>query len=222
MRVLVVEDDPRVSYWLSSKLQNSGHGCRLVDNGEEALQLMSIEAFDVIVLDRMLPGIDGIQVLKSLGDRPHPPVLVLSAVDQPGDRIDGLRAGAEDYLGKPFDFTELLLRLEGLVRRKLYSGETERVLQLDDLTIDLRQRRVTRAGQTIVLTEKEFALLRVLADNLGRTVTRAMLLEKVWGYQFDPQTNLIDVHVSKLRSKIDRDHDHSLLRTIRAVGYVLG
>jgi two-component system OmpR family response regulator len=222
MRILIVEDDPKVSYWLSSKLQGSGHSCRRVDNGEDALQLMSIEAFDVVVLDRMLPGMDGIQVLRNLDHRPHPPVLILSAVDQPGDRIEGLRAGAEDYLGKPFDFTELLLRLEGLVRRRLFSSETERVLRLDDLTIDLRQRRVTRAGQVVVLTEKEFELLRVLADNPGRTVTRAMLLEKVWGYQFDPQTNLIDVHVSNLRGKIDRNHSRSLLRTVRAVGYVLG
>ncbi|MEC5398541.1 response regulator transcription factor [Uliginosibacterium sp. H1] len=222
MRVLIVEDDPRVSYWLSCKLQESGHSCRLVDNGEAALQLMSTEAFDVIVLDRMLPGIDGIQVLNSLKDRPRPPVMVLSAIDQPGDRIEGLRAGAEDYLGKPFDFTELLLRLEGLVRRRPAAGDGDHLLQLDDLSIDLRHRRVVRAGQAIDLTDKEFALLVVLAENLGRIVTRAMLLEKVWGYQFDPQTNLIDVHVSKLRGKIDRNHPRSLLRTVRAVGYVLG
>lgn len=222
MRILIVEDDPRVSHWLSIKLKGSGHGCRVVDNGEDALQLMSVEAFDVVVLDRMLPGIDGIQVLKNLRQRSHPPVMVLSAVDQPGDRVEGLRAGAEDYLGKPFDFTELLLRLEGLVRRRQAAGENDRVLQLDELTIDLRQRRVMRGEQRIVLTEKEFELLRVLAENLGRTVTRAMLLEKVWGYQFDPQTNLIDVHVSKLRNKIERGDSRSLLRTVRAVGYVLG
>ncbi|THF67237.1 response regulator transcription factor [Pseudothauera nasutitermitis] len=222
MRVLIVEDDPQVSYWLGCKLQGCGHGCRLVDSGEQALEIMASEAFDAVLLDRMLPGMDGIEVLRAMRGRSHPPVMILSAVDESGDRVEGLRAGAEDYLGKPFDFTELLLRLEGLVRRCGVLPDDEKVLVLDDLVIDLRQRRVTRGGEAIDLTEKEFALLQVLAENLGRTVTRAMLLEKVWGYQFDPQTNLIDVHVSKLRGKIDRNFPRTLLRTVRSVGYALG
>lgn len=222
MRVLIVEDDTRVSYWLSCKLQNCGHNCRLVENGECALELVGKEAFDAILIDRMLPGMSGIDVLRALQHRPHPPAMVLSAVDQPSDRVEGLRAGAADYLGKPFDFTELLLRLEGLVKRRHHASDAGDLLQIEDLVIDRQNRRVSRGGQTIELTEKEYALLQVLAENLGRTVTRAMLLEKVWGYQFDPQTNLIDVHVSKLRGKIDRNYPRSLLRTIRAVGYVLG
>ncbi|MDQ7991022.1 MAG: response regulator transcription factor [Candidatus Dactylopiibacterium sp.] len=222
MRVLIVEDDTRVSYWLSCKLQNCGHQCRLVEDGETALELVGREAFDAMLIDRMLPGINGIEVLRALRHRPHPPAMVLSAVDQPEDRIEGLRAGAADYLGKPFDFTELLLRLEGIAQRHARPHDGAHLLQIEDLVIDRHRRRVSRAGQLIDLTEKEYALLDVLAENLGRTVPRAMLLEKVWGYQFDPQTNLIDVHVSKLRSKIDRNFPRSLLRTIRAVGYVLG
>lgn len=221
MRVLIVEDDPRVRHWLGTKLQQNGHDCRLTDTGEQALELIRDEAFDAVLLDRMLPGIDGIGVLRALAD-PHPPVMVLSAVDQPCDRVEGLRAGAGDYLGKPFDFTELLLRLEGLAKWRALPAEADWITRLEDLCIDWRARRVSRGGQPIDLTEKEFALLQVLATNVGRTVTRAMLLEKVWGYQFDPQTNLIDVHVSKLRSKIDRNFSRSLLRTVRAVGYVLG
>ncbi|MEN7530507.1 MULTISPECIES: response regulator transcription factor [unclassified Cupriavidus] len=222
MRVLIVEDDSRVSHWLSAKLQQNGHDCRLTNTGEQALELIGSEAFDAVLLDRMLPGIDGISVLNALADYPHPPVMVLSAVDQPSDRVEGLRAGAGDYLGKPFDFTELLLRLEGMVKWRATPNDPDWITRLEDLSIDWRERRVTRGGQLIDLTEKEFALLQVLATNVGRTVTRAMLLEKVWGYQFDPQTNLIDVHVSKLRSKIDRNFPRSLLRTVRAVGYVLG
>ncbi|WP_420995311.1 response regulator transcription factor [Cupriavidus sp. 30B13] len=222
MRVLIVEDDQRVSQWLSARLQQKGHDCLVTDTGEHALELIGSEAFDAVLLDRMLPGIDGIGVLRALADHPHPPVMVLSAVDQPSDRVEGLRAGAGDYLGKPFDFTELLLRLEGLAKWRAVPNDADWVTRLEDLCIDWRERRVSRGGQAIDLTEKEFALLQVLATNAGRTVTRAMLLEKVWGYQFDPQTNLIDVHVSKLRSKIDRNFPRSLLRTVRAVGYVLG
>ncbi|TBU90021.1 response regulator transcription factor [Phytopseudomonas dryadis] len=221
MRVLVIEDDVSVGHWISSKLQASGHNCRMVDNGEGALQMIQNEAFDVVVLDRILPKMDGIEVLTRLHGRPHPPILILSANDQTADRIEGLRAGADDYLGKPFDFTELLLRLELLTRRRpqMQAGES---LHIEDLCIDLGRREVSRSGQRIDLTDKEFKLLQVLAEHRGQTVTRSMLLEKVWGYHFDPQTNLIDVHLSKLRNKIDKDFKPALLRTIRAIGYVLG
>jgi two-component system OmpR family response regulator len=221
MRILVVEDDASVGHWISSKLHASGHNCKITDNGEGALLLIKNEAFDVVVLDRILPKMDGLEVLTHLKDCSRPPVLILSANDQTADRIEGLRAGADDYLGKPFDFTELLLRLELLTRRHALAQSSDN-LQIEDLRIDLGRREVSRRGQHIDLTDKEFKLLQVLAENRGQTVTRSMLLEKVWGYHFDPQTNLIDVHLSKLRNKIDKDFTPALLRTIRAIGYVLG
>lgn len=221
MRILVVEDDASVSHWLSSKLHSCGHDCRLVGDGEGALQMIRQEAFDVVVLDRILPKIDGIEVLNRLHGEPRPPVLILSANDATSDRVDGLRAGAEDYLGKPFDFTELLLRLEIMARRRS-PGSTEGLIIIQDLQLDIALRKVTRGGATIDLTDKEFRLLHLLAEHTGQTVTRAMVLERVWGYHFDPQTNLIDVHMSKLRSKIDKGYAVPLLRTIRSTGYVLG
>lgn len=221
MRVLVVEDDLSVSHWLGSKLHACGHNCRLIDNGEGALRMIRDEAFDVVILDRMLPRMDGIEVLSHLHGQQRPPILILSANDQVSDRVEGLRAGADDYLGKPFDFTELLLRLELLAKRRQLTAHEERQ-QIEDLSIDLTRREVIRAGQRIDLTDKEFKLLQVLAEHQGQTVTRGMLLEKVWGYHFDPQTNLIDVHLSKLRNKIDKGFSRQLIRTIRAIGYVLG
>ncbi|RMQ50896.1 Winged helix family two component transcriptional regulator [Pseudomonas cichorii] len=221
MRVLVVEDDISVSHWLGSKLHAFGHNCKLTHDGEGALEILTQEAFDVVVLDRMLPRMDGIELLGKLHGRSRPPVLILSANDQISDRVEGLRAGADDYLGKPFDFTELLLRLEVLARRHNQTA-MEEVIYVEDLRIDLGQRCACRAGRNIDLTDKEFRLLQVLAEHPGQTVTRTMLLEKVWGYHFDPQTNLIDVHISKLRTKIDKGFERSLLRTIRAIGYELG
>ncbi|MFT4190925.1 MAG: response regulator transcription factor [Comamonas sp.] len=222
MRILLVEDDSKVSDWLGSKLQAQGHVCVPVDSGEAALQAIVEQAFDIIILDRMLPGIDGIEVLERLRGQPHPPVIILSTIDQPSERVAGLRAGAEDYLGKPFEFAELLVRMELLVRRAGPAPGPAAQLVIQDLRIDLIQRQVARAGQRIDLTDKEFSLLRTLAEHAGQTVPRGMLLEKVWGLQFDPQTNLIDVHVSKLRAKIDKGFATPLLRTVRATGYVLG
>ncbi|MFT4265834.1 MAG: response regulator transcription factor [Xenophilus sp.] len=222
MRVLVVEDDGKVSYWLGRKLQASGHSHRLVDNGEDALEALGEEAFDVMILDRMLPGMDGIEVLRRLRGRRHPPVLILSTVDQPSDRVDGLRAGAEDYVGKPFDMDELLVRMEILVRRHRQASPAQPQWLVHDLRIDPARREVTRAGRRIGLTDKEFQLLCALAEHVGQTVPRSMLLARVWGLQFDPQTNLIDVHVSKLRAKIDKGFDLPLLKTVRSLGYALG
>ena len=221
MRVLVVEDDNSVSHWLGSKLHACGHNCRLVDNGEGALQILKDEAFDVVILDRILPRMDGIEVLNRLNGQAHPPILILSANDQSSDRVEGLRAGADDYLGKPFDLCELLLRLELLARRHNQTAQEERI-QVEDMQIDLARREVTRAGRRIDLTDKEFKLLQVLAEHVGQTVTRGMLLEKVWGYHFDPQTNLIDVHLSKLRNKLDKGFERAMIRTVRAIGYVFG
>lgn len=222
MRILLVEDDCKVSYWLGSRFQAQKHHCVRVPSGEEALDTLSREAFDIVVLDRMLPSMNGIEVLDRLRGRPHPPVIILSTIDQPSERVVGLRAGAEDYLGKPFDFHELLLRMELLVRRASKAPPSGSVLNVQDLQIDLNRRAVARAGRHIDLTDKEFMLLRTLAEHAGQTVPRDMLLEKVWGLQFDPQTNLIDVHVSKLRAKIDKGFDRALIRTVRSLGYALG
>ncbi|MGO2233388.1 DNA-binding response regulator [Marinomonas sp. UCMA 3892] len=221
MRILVVEDDASVSHWISSKLHVSGHICKLVDNGEDALSLIKKEVFDVILLDRVLPKLDGIQLLGLLGDTPHPPILILSANDQISDRIEGLRAGADDYLGKPFDFTELLLRLERLYFRTKKVASSN-LIKIKDMMINLELHEVTRSGQKIDLTNKEFKLLYVLAEHPGQTVTRSMLLEKAWGYHFDPQTNILDVHLSKLRHKLDGGSKNPIIRTIRSVGYALG
>ncbi|MBX2847362.1 response regulator transcription factor [Marinomonas aquiplantarum] len=221
MRILIVEDDASVSHWISSKLHGSGHSYKWVDNGEDALKLINEEVFDVILLDRVIPKIDGIQLLGLIKDRPHPPVLILSANDQTSDRIEGLRAGADDYLGKPFDFTELLLRLERLNCRTKQVTSTN-FIRIKDMIINLERHEVTRSGQRIDLTNKEFKLLYVLAEHPGQTVTRSMLLEKAWGYQFDPQTNVLDVHLSKLRNKLDASSTMPIIRTIRSVGYALG
>lgn len=222
MRALVVEDDSNVRYWLGTKLQANGHQCLLVDSGEDALVALGREVFDIMVLDRMLPGIDGMEVLQRLRGCQRPPVIILSTIDQPSDRVAGLRAGADDYLGKPFDFAELLTRMELLTRRTVYSSRDEQYWIIQDLHIDLVNRVVKRAQRIIDLTDKEFQLLRVLAEHTGQAVPRSMLLEKVWGLQFDPQTNLIDVHMSKLRGKLDKGFDTSLIKTVRALGYVLG
>lgn len=222
MRILLVEDDGEVSYWLGSRFQSLKHHCVRVASGEQALEALAREAFDIVVLDRMLPSIDGMEVLARLRGRPHPPVIILSTIDQPSERVAALRAGAEDYLGKPFDFHELLVRMELLVQRASRASQNSALLNVQDLQIDLSRRAVARAGRSIELTDKEFLLLRTLAEYAGQTVPRGMLLEKVWGLQFDPQTNLIDVHVSKLRAKIDKGFDAALIRTVRTLGYALG
>lgn len=222
MRVLIVEDDAAVSYWIGAKLGGSGHSCRFAGDGEDALRLLREEAFDVVVLDRMLPKLDGMEVLKRLQGTRHPPVLVLSALDETTERVAGLRAGADDYLGKPFDFAELLVRLEHLATRRAALAGAGDVLEVGDLVMDVTHRHVTRRGVPIELTDKEFKLLHILMSNPGRTVTRSMLLEKAWGYGFNPPTNLVEVHVFKLRAKIDKEFDPPLLKTVRAIGYVLG
>ncbi|WP_028292396.1 response regulator transcription factor [Oceanobacter kriegii] len=217
MRVLVVEDDQSVGYWIASKLNHNGHECALVSEGASALDRLQKEAFDVVVLDRGLPDISGIDVLNTLAPQNHPPILMLSAFDQIESRIEGLKAGADDYLCKPFDYTELQLRLEVLIR--LRNHQPSNVTRIDDLEIDWGSHSVCRAGKKITLTKREFCLLKVLVENRGKTVSRSMLLEKAWGYEFNPGTNLIDVHMSKLRTKIDKGFDSQLLCTIRNVGY---
>lgn len=221
MRVLVVEDDPSVSHWLKHRICAEGHDCRLAADGECGLSMIETEAFDVVVLDRGLPRMDGMTVLSRLRNKPAPPVLILSANDQVRDRISGLRAGASDYLGKPFDFAEFLLRIEILARRH-GTADTADIIRIEDLRIDTQRREVWRNGRRIELTNKEFRLLSELATHRGHAVSRSMLMEKVWGRSFSPQTNLIDVHMSNLRTKIDGGSDTPLLRTVRSIGYVLG
>jgi two-component system OmpR family response regulator len=221
MRILVIEDDADTAAYISKGLRESGHVMDHAQDGKEGLFMAVEQRYDVIVVDRMLPMLDGltiVQTLRTSGNKT--PVLILSALGEIDDRVRGLRAGGDDYLVKPFAFSELLARLEALVRRA--RAETpETTLRVGDLEMDLLARVVKRAGRAIDLQPREFRLLEYLMRHQGQVVTRTMLLENVWDYHFDPQTNVIDVHVSRLRRKIDRAFEQSLLHTIRGAGYML-
>jgi Response regulators consisting of a CheY-like receiver domain and a winged-helix DNA-binding domain len=221
MHVLVVEDDARVADHVVKGLRAEGWLVDHVADGREALFRVAAETYDVIVLDRMLPNVDGLKILQTMrasGD--STPVLILSALGDVDNRVKGLRAGGDDYLTKPFAFSELLARVEALSRRKAPVQETTS-LSLADLEMNLITRTVTRAGRPIDLTVREFGLLEYLLRNAGRVVSRSMLLEAVWDYNFDPQTNIIDQHVSRLRQKIDKDFEVPLIHTVRGMGYSL-
>jgi two-component system, OmpR family, response regulator len=221
MHVLVVEDDERVASHVVKGLRAEGILVDHVADGRQALFQVAAEAYDVIVLDRMLPNVDGLKILQTLratGD--STPVLILSALGDVDNRVKGLRAGGDDYLSKPFALSELIARVEALGRRKGIVQETTE-LRIADLEMNLLTRTVTRRGQPIELTTREFSLLEYLLRNAGRVVSRSMLLEAVWDYNFDPQTNIIDQHVSRLRQKIDKDFDPPLLQTVRGMGYSL-
>ena len=218
MRILLIEDDHEAAAYLVKGLTESGHRVDLAGAGRKGLERARQERFDAMIIDRMLPELDGLSIVAALrAARDATPVLVLSALGDVEDRVVGLRAGCDDYLPKPFAFTELLARLEALTRR----GTAETKLSVADLEMDLIARSVTRAGRTIELLPREFRLLEYLMRHAGHIVTRTMLLEKVWDHHFDPQTNVIDVHVSRLRQKIDRGFDHPLLHTVRGAGYSL-
>ena len=220
MKILVIEDDVEAAAYMAKGLAEHGHDADHADTAESGVEMAS-SGYDAIVLDRMLPGMDGLaaaEVLRAKGDTT--PILFLSALGQVDDRVKGLRAGGDDYLVKPYAFAELLARLEALGRRRAEETQTE--LKIGDLEMDLLSRRVTRAGQRIDLQPREFQLLEYLARNADQVVTRGMLLEHVWEYNFDPQTNVIDVHISRLRSKIDKGFDRPLLHTVRGAGYRLG
>ncbi|MDR3438060.1 response regulator transcription factor [Telmatospirillum sp.] len=223
MKILLVEDNERVSLFVAKGLREAGHVVDLADNGRDGLFLGSTESYDVMIFDRMLPGdIDGlaiIEVLRKTGNKV--PILILSALAEVDDRIQGLRAGGDDYLTKPFAFGELEARLDALVRRA-QGNSNETVLTVGNLKMDLLSHKVSRGGRPIQLQPREFKLLEYLMRHAGQVVTRTMLLENVWDYHFDPQTNVIDVHVSKLRQKIDADFDRPLLQTVRGAGYRLG
>ncbi len=221
MRVLVIEDDQETRNYIVRGLNEAGHVAEGAPNGKEGLFFALEQSFDVLVVDRMLPGLDGLSVIQTLrSSGKKTPILILSALGEIDDRVEGLQKGSDDYLVKPFAFSELLARLEALVRR----GDAEAVetrLQVGDLEMDLLTRQVRRAGRNIELQPREFRLLEHLMHHAGQVVTRTMLLERVWDYHFDPQTNVIDVHVSRLRGKIDKGFDYPLIHTVRGAGYVL-
>src|SRR6187401_1323714 len=222
MRILVVEDDKDVAGFVVRGLKEAGHVVEHADNGRDGLFLAASEAFDAVILDRMLPGgIDGLRLLETLRAQKNTvPVLFLSALAEVDDRVRGLRAGGDDYLTKPFAFAELLARIEALARRGNLPEVTTRI-RIADLELDLLGRKVSRAGTPIDVTSKEFQLLEFLARRAGQVVTRTMLLEAVWDLHFDPQTNVIDVHISRLRAAIDKGFERPLLHTVRGAGYVL-
>lgn len=222
MRILVVEDDKDVAGFVVKGLREAGHTVEHADNGRDGLFMAASENFDAIILDRMLPGgIDGLRLLETLRAQDNAtPVLFLSALGQVDDRVKGLKAGGDDYLTKPFAFAELLARVEAMARRGKGEGPTTR-LSVGDLEMDLLSRGVKRGGQKVDLQPREFRLLEYLMRHAGQVVTRTMLLEGVWDYHFDPQTNVIDVHVSRLRQKIDKPFDAPLLHTVRNAGYML-
>jgi len=224
MKLLVVEDDAEVAVFLSKGLRENGYVIDVASDGRDGLFLACGERYDAIVMDRMLPIIDGLTVIEALrksGNRT--PVLILSALGEVCDRVQGLRAGADDYLCKPLAFVEVLARLEALLRRSGAKGgqAAMTVLRVADLEMDLLARAVRRGGRLIDLQRREFQLLEYFMRRPGQVVTRTMLLEGVWDYHFDPQTNVIDVHVSRLRQKIDRGFPISLLHTVRGAGYCL-
>ncbi len=221
MRVLIIEDDPEAVEYMVKGLKESGHVADHAIDGEDGFQMAQGEVYDVLVVDRMLPGLDGLSLVGRLrAEGNQTPVLFLSALGKVDDRVKGLRAGGDDYLVKPYAFSELLARIEVLVRRQR-PAEAQTRLRVGDLEMDLLARRVVRGGTRIELQPREFRLLEYLMKHAGQVVTRTMLLENVWEYHFDPQTNVIDVHISRLRAKIDKGFARPLLNTVRGVGYCI-
>ncbi len=221
MRVLVIEDDNETANFLQKALRESGHSADIAEDGETGLGMARDGGYEVLIVDRMLPLLDGLSVVRTLreeGDRT--PVLILSALGQVDDRVKGLRSGGDDYLTKPYAYTELLARIEALSRRSA-PEEQETRYNVGELILDRLSHKVSRDGQAILLQPREYRLLEYLMKHAGQVVTRTMLLENVWDYHFDPQTNVIDVHISRLRAKIDKNFEEPLLHTVRGAGYVL-
>ena len=223
MRVLIIEDDREVSAYIRQGLVQSGWNVDVAHDGRDGLLMATTEHYDALVVDRMLPGVEGLALIRTLrASDNETPVLILSALGEVDDRVKGLQAGGDDYLVKPFAFSELMARLEALIRRAKSAGnQSETTLALADLEVDLLKREVRRNGKKIDLQPREFQLLEFLLRHAGQVVTRTMLLEGVWNYHFDPQTNVIDVHISRLRGKIDKGFDRPLLHTVRGAGYRL-
>ncbi len=221
MRILVVEDDDKIASFVFNGLKQNGFAVDRCSDGETALGYCNSITYDAIILDIMLPKIDGLQVLRRIRDsKKLVPVILLSAKASVDDRVAGLQSGADDYLTKPFAFSELLARVQALIRRATHTAEPT-ALAVGDLSVDLLSREVTRGSQSINLQGREFALLELLMRHAGRPVTKTMILEHIWDYSFDPQTNVVDVLVHRLRSKIEKDSSTKLLSTVRGVGYVL-
>lgn len=222
MRVLVIEDDKTVADFIEKGLKEAGHNVDTAYDGKQGLFLATTEQYDVMVVDRMLPHVEGVAILNALrASENHTPALILSAKNKVEDRVKGLRSGADDYLVKPFAFEELLARLEILASRPQTKDERDTTLKAYDLELDLLSRQVKRDAQTIDLQSREFRLLEYLLRNKGKVVTRTMLLEHVWEYHFDPQTNVIDVHISRLRQKIDKPFENNIIETVRGAGYMV-
>ena len=222
MNILLVEDDTEAARHVVAGLREAGHGVEHCGDGPHGLRRATTGGHDLLIVDRLLSGFDGLAIVSALRRHGgHVPVLVLSALGTAEDRVAGLRAGGDDYLVKPFAFAELLARAEALLRRALTPAAPYSVLRASDLEIDLPSRCVTRGGRAIQLSATEFQLLEFLMRHAGQVVTRRMLLERVWNLHFDPQVNLVDAHLERLRQAIDRGFDHSLLHTVRGAGYVL-
>lgn len=220
MRLLLIEDDASVADFIVRGFREGGHTIDHADNGKDGLFLATTETYDALIIDRMLPGVDGLSIIRTLrASDNNTPVLILSALGQVDDRVKGLQAGGDDYLVKPFAFSELAARIEALARRSAGRTETETTLSIANLHMDLLSREVTRNGQPIALQPRDFQLLEYLMRHQGKVVTRTMLLENVWDYHFDPQTNVIDVHISRLRAKIDKGFEPPLIHTVRGAGY---
>ena len=219
MRILIAEDDDELAGFIEHSLGELGHVVTRVISGTDALHLGSVEVFDVVILDRMLPDLDGVEILKQWrADDIAMPVLMLTALGGIADRVGGLNAGADDYLVKPFAFSELAARLDALVRRPAMR-EPQTRFTAGDVTLDLIDRSVRRAGRNVLMQPKEFALLEQLMRHAGRVVTRTMFLETIWGYHFDPKTNIVDTHLSRMRMKLNFGFDHDPIETVRGVGY---
>ncbi len=219
MRLLVVEDDATTGAYITRGLREEGHSVDLVTNGREALIQATSGTYDVLVVDRMLPEIDGMTLVKTLrGAGNHAPILFLTSLGSVEDRISGLNAGGDDYLVKPFAFGELSARVAALARRP-HAAEQESVLRAGSLEMDLIARRVTREGQQIDLLPREFAILELLIRRKGRVQTRTMLLESIWDISFDPMTNVVETHISRLRAKVDKPFESELIKTVRGAGY---
>jgi two-component system OmpR family response regulator len=221
MKILVVEDDKNSQEFIVKGLKENGHVVFTADNGKDGLFLALEEKLDLIILDRMLPKLDGLSVLTAIrGTQSKLPIIMLTAMGEVKQRVEGLTAGADDYLTKPFAFSELLARIDAIKRRSGVDN-TQTSLKIADLEINLLSHRVTRSGQFIELQSTEYRLLRFLVEHQDQVVTRTMLLEHVWDYSFDPQTNIIDVHISRLRAKIDKNFAIPLIQTVRGAGYMI-
>jgi two-component system, OmpR family, response regulator len=221
MRILVVEDDKKIASFVAKGLREAGFAVDCADNGADGLERALHQSYDAAVIDVMLPKLDGLSIIERLRlQKIFTPVLILSAMRSVDDRVKGLQTGGDDYLTKPFSFTELLARVQALIRRAGQEPEPT-LLEAGDLTMDLLKREVTRGGKRLELQPREFALLHYLMRNLGTVVSKTMIIEHVWGYHFDPLTNIVDVLVSRLRNKVDREFDKKLIHTHRGVGYAL-